>query len=114
MTDELTRAKNYLIQVQNADGGWGYGASNSTSPEPTIYAALALYRQEDKSKRAAVRGLNWLAAQTKPNGAIALPDQKDDHWSTLLHLLALAKLQMSAELQARLVEWVFNAKTQLA
>jgi hypothetical protein len=114
MTDELTRAKNYLIQVQNADGGWGYGASNNTSPEPTIYTALALYRSDDKSKRAAVRGLNWLVAQTKSNGAIALPEQKDDHWSTLLHLFALAKMQTSVDLQARIVEWVFNSKSQIA
>jgi len=118
MTEELTRAKNYLIQVQNADGGWGYGPSNNTSPEPTIYASLALGRDDGKSKRAALRGLDWLASQTKPNGAIALPGQvqnpKDDHWTSLLHLFALARLQMSPELQGKLIEWAVNAKSQIA
>jgi len=114
MIDELTRAKEYLIQVQNADGGWGYGPSNSTSPEPTIYAAIALSRDDGKSKRAALRGFGWLAAQTKPNGAIALPGQKDDHWTSLLHLFALSKMQIAADLQGRLIDWAFTVKSQIA
>ena len=113
-TDESTRAKDYLIQVQNADGGWGYGPSNNSSPEPTIYAALALGRDDGKSKRASLRGLGWLATQTKPNGAIALPGQHDDHWTSLLYLMALAKLNVSPDLQGRLVDWTFNAHSQIA
>jgi len=114
MTDELTRAKNYLIQVQNADGGWSYVATNSTSPEPTIYAAVAMGRDEGKPKRAALRAFDWLASQTKPNGAISLPGQKDDHWTSLLHLFALSKIKISADLQARLIDWAFTVKTQIA
>src|SRR5258708_40229068 len=112
MIDELTRAKNYLIQVQNADGGWSYVASNSTSPEPTIYTGMALGRDDGKSKRAALRAFDWLASQTKPNGAIALPGQKDDHWTSLLHLFALSKMNISADLQSRLIDWAFTVKSQ--
>ncbi|HZS48054.1 MAG TPA: prenyltransferase/squalene oxidase repeat-containing protein [Blastocatellia bacterium] len=108
MTDTTTNAKNYLIQSQNADGGWAYLPGRESSPEPTIYATLAIWSDEGKSKRAALRGLDWLAANCTSNGALRIPGHVEDHWTSLLYLIALIKLKQNPTMQATVREWALK------
>jgi len=111
MTNAATAAKQFLIDSQNADGGWGYIPSNSSTPEPTIYAAMALWGDEGKPKRAARRALDLLASQCITTGALRLERHPEDHWATLLYLLALSKLNQDSTLKDRVTGWSLKSES---
>jgi hypothetical protein len=113
MNKELEKALTYLLQTQNQDGGWSYYTGKNSSLEPTIYSVLALAKSGTEGERAAQRGLDWLASQTKSNGALSLPGQKDDHWTTLLYLIPLVQLKAPQDQITKVTNWIleFQSKT---
>jgi hypothetical protein len=113
MTKEIDKAQKYLLENQNKDGGWGYYSGKNSSPEPTIYSILALCKGSTECTQAAQKGLDWLAGQTKPNGALSLPGQKDDHWTTLLYLIPLTKLKSSTKDDIeKVTQWAFQYQSK--
>jgi len=109
--NRVDKAKKYLTLVQNSDGGWGYYPGISSSLEPTIYAALALYSNGKRLDGSARRAFDWLATQQKSNGALSLPGQTEDHWSTLLYLLALVHTGEPTSIYEKVVEWALNYRS---
>ncbi|MBM4457250.1 MAG: hypothetical protein FJ011_05700 [Chloroflexi bacterium] len=81
----------FLARAQNADGGWGYGAGESSTVEATAAVVLALARH---NPAAAVRqrGLAWLAAAQHADGGWGLArDDPESGWTTAWGVLALMR-----------------------
>lgn len=77
-----------LVQLQNPDGGWGYGSSVSWT-EPTACAALALLPEERNSTAAAVA---WLKSMQRPDGGWPPTAAVDcSTWVTAPATLALSR-----------------------
>jgi hypothetical protein len=82
----------FLLEAQNADGGWGYRPGQRSAVEPAGWALLAL---EDRVGRNAFgqairRGLDWLRAVQLPDGSWpAYAGQAEGCWTTALAGLAL-------------------------
>lgn len=89
--DDISSACEWLIEVQNPDGGWAFsGLPDGSLPsdaDDTALATLALLRfqgrsvlsQERRYAEAVTRGLNWLRTQQEKNGSWAtyIPGQGD-------------------------------------
>lgn len=60
------RAEQFLLQVQNPDGGWGAAAGVASSIEETAVAisAIAAAGSSPAARAAAYRGADWLAGKT--------------------------------------------------
>lgn len=71
---ELSAARlEFLLEHQNADGGWGYFPGGQSWLEPTVYAALALYGlRDDAVGRAWALIRNWQNPDGgwRPNAAV--------------------------------------------
>jgi squalene-hopene/tetraprenyl-beta-curcumene cyclase len=72
-TDEARRGVNYLLSVQNVDGGWGGAKDTPSSVEETALAAEILLDFAPADSRAAVdRGLDYLIRRVE-NGTFTEP-----------------------------------------
>ena len=79
-------------ELQNADGGWGYGLASSWT-EPTAYAVMAL--AAEGSDAAARRGGDWLASRQRSDGG--WPPQPAVEQSTWVTALAMLVPERCAE-----------------
>ncbi|QVL32791.1 DUF362 domain-containing protein [Telmatocola sphagniphila] len=84
---EASQALDRLVQLQNANGGWGYGPGLYVHPEPTCYALLALNTQEGKYREAITKGRASLATHRSPEGAYRLEQGRPQaFWPTAIAL----------------------------
>jgi squalene-hopene/tetraprenyl-beta-curcumene cyclase len=74
----VSRASDWLIEVQRPDGGWGedeesyadapHGRFSESTPSQTAWAVLALMAAGRTEHQAVQRGIAWLAATQKADG----------------------------------------------
>lgn len=82
----MTRS-DQLLDLQNPDGGWSYGAGGSWT-EPTCYAILALAAAGPAKGEPLRRAAQWLAARQRSDGGWAPRDAiPQSTWVTSLVLL---------------------------
>jgi squalene-hopene/tetraprenyl-beta-curcumene cyclase len=67
-SEQAQRGIAWLLQAQNADGGWGGRAGIASSIEETALAAEMLLDAGAGAARAAERGLTWLVEQVEAGG----------------------------------------------
>lgn len=99
----IDEAIKFLETSRNADAGWPYLSKSDSAPEPTCYAALALYSC-GKPDGTEVRTISWIAAHAE--GASGLSETQ---WTKSLSLLALGRLQARQEIRSRLVQLLLTA-----
>lgn len=103
---EMQRARDFLDQAQNGDGGWGYRLDSASITEPT---ALALIAQP--SPAVAEKGVAWLLATQKEDGGWGMNAADDaSNWLTAWAVRALLKTATEASLSAARagVDWLLN------
>ena len=81
---EVRKGVDWLVKIQNSDGGWGEDGSSykldykgyepaPSTPAQTAWALLGLHSAGDRSG-AAGRGLDWLARNQLPDGSWDEPE----------------------------------------
>ncbi|HEX3784024.1 MAG TPA: prenyltransferase/squalene oxidase repeat-containing protein [Pseudonocardiaceae bacterium] len=69
------KAIDYLVRVQNEDGGWGHQPDDHSDPISTAYAVIALSRAATRGAPLA-RALDYLVSAQRPDGGyLSRPDQ---------------------------------------
>ncbi len=99
----------FLLEAQNADGGWGYQPTKRSAVEPTAWALLALDDLTDSptGERAIRRGVHWLRASQHPDGSWpAFPGQSEGSWITALACLALREHLEAQHALRKGLEWL--------
>jgi hypothetical protein len=73
------RARDFLTETQNNDGGWGYRVGNGSVTEPTALAVIV-----KPSQSAWEKGLTWLLRAQRDDGGWGI-SQTDDgsNWQTV-------------------------------
>lgn len=83
--DLVRDARQRLVRTQGESGGWGFRPGQPATTECTALAVMAL-----REGPAADRGLDWLRARQRPDGAWPMSDQvPDPSWMSSLAVLAL-------------------------
>jgi hypothetical protein len=94
-----------LLELQNQDGGWSYGAGGSWT-EPTCYALLALSAAGQGTGNPARRAVEWLAGRQRSDGGWSPRDGvPDSTWVTALPLL-LPGGAIPPGAAARAIDWL--------
>lgn len=97
----------FLIQMQNADGGWPYLKGGSWT-EPSVYATLALLAAGEKA--AARRGIDWLARTARPDGGWASrPGVGDSSWVTAL-AASIPEEHLGETAHRRAIQWLLGTR----
>jgi len=102
------RAEQFLLQSQNADGGWGYRIDRMSYVEPTAAALLALADSPSRIlSEAEGRGKNFLLSLQQPDGGwgIAAMDSESG-WMTAWAVTALANFADARDAVARGAAWL--------
>ena len=95
----MLHANQFLSQLQNADGGWGYRKGGMSYVEPTAAVILALSDENARN-----RARNFLSANQHADGGWGIGAiDNESGWMTAWAVLALAD---SSEVVARGVEWL--------
>lgn len=82
----IASAKNFILQNQNGDGGWGYSVGGGSDSNDTAAALMALVESGQSSSDASVqKGLNFLHGLQAPGGGMRFaggltPDGASDSW----------------------------------
>ena len=103
----------FLLQSQNADGGWGYHPGASSAVEPTAWSLLALAKFDPQIPEVE-RGARWLlGCQNRDGSWPSRPETLDGCWLTPLAGLALVALKApGAETAVRnAAEWTCQSHT---
>jgi hypothetical protein len=81
----------FLLELQNADGGWPSQRGRSSNTEATAFAVLALREHgTGAATRAGERGLRWLSDRQRPDGSWAFSGPVPEaSWATGVATLAL-------------------------
>ena len=98
-----------LIELRNADGGWGTTAARPSGTEPTALACMAMAATD----RAAGAGAaaSWLVARQRPDGAWPVVEGvPEPGWATSLAALALLDRTETAAAAHRAVEWLIGER----
>ncbi|HEV2387843.1 MAG TPA: prenyltransferase/squalene oxidase repeat-containing protein [Candidatus Acidoferrales bacterium] len=102
----------FLLQAQNADGGWGYRPRQASATEPTAWCLLALAKAGG-AVAALERGRNWLAAAQQAVGSWPTrPETVQGNWVTALAGLALGAAGGPREAVARAANWVCGSQSR--
>ena len=101
----------FLLEAQNADGGWGYRCGAQSSVEPTSWVLLALLGiQPGIQPVASQAGVRWLRECQLPDGSWpSFAGQPQGCWATAPASLALYAYGDSLDHVARGLQWL--AKT---
>jgi len=100
----------FLLEAQNADGGWGYRRDGQSSVEPTSWALLALLGTPCAVQPAAgEKGLRWLRDSQLQDGSWpSFVGQPQGCWTTAPASLALYVGGDSPDLVACGLQWLVN------
>jgi len=98
----------FLLEAQNADGGWGYFPGKRSWLEPTAYAMLAL-DGDGQAQSALERAWKAVRSWQLPNGAWrGGPQVLEPHWTTALAVtLHVARRQFDEPFRAG-VGWLLQ------
>src|SRR6185312_14662076 len=97
----------FLLEKQNADGGWPYLRGGSWT-EPTVYAILALLSSGEKEQSA--RGINWIRrTQLADGGWASRPGTGDSSWVTALAAL-LPPGCLTDAAHSKAIEWLMPVR----
>jgi hypothetical protein len=105
----MQRARDFLDETQNHDGGWGYRVGSSSVTEPTALAVIA------RSSQAAWEGgVAWLLSTQRDDGGWGLNAQDDASnwlalWATRALLIAATEDALLAA--GRGVDWLLELPT---
>lgn len=104
----------FLLDSQNADGGWGYHPGSRSAVEPSCLALLALPADSHSGHAGGAepmaRGLRWLCSQQLADGSwAAFPGQLQGCWVTSLACLVLSAEEHTAGSVARGVRWLCDS-----
>jgi hypothetical protein len=98
-----------LLELQNADGGFGARAGLPSSTEATALAAFALGHEAPDAAPAARRAVAWLRAGQLPDGGWpSAPGIDGGSWTTSLAVLALARAEPRGEEATRGGRWLLG------
>jgi hypothetical protein len=107
----ITSGVSFLLTGQNPDGGWGYGAQQSSAVEPTAAVLLAL-RETPSGDQTRRRAMAWLrGAQHRDGGWGLNSDDTESAWQTAWAVLALAKVGEAGNFLNRGTKWLLDVKT---
>ena len=99
----------FLVEMQNADGGWGYQRGTRSAVEPTAWALLAL-KSQNVSEAALDGGMRWLHRAQLPEGSWpAFAGQGHGCWVTAPACLALSLCGDSSECVAQGLRWLCDS-----
>jgi hypothetical protein len=97
----------FLLNKQNADGGWPYRNGGSWT-EPTVYAALALLAAGETAS--AKRGIHWILRTARPDGGwSARPGAGESSWVTALAAL-IPEEYFGETAHQKTVEWLLGTR----
>ncbi len=103
----MSRATDFLLQSQNADGGWGYHVGGMSYVEPTATAMLALKNAERKDSRQRARDFLLSIQQRDGGWGIGAMDAESG-WMTAWAALALVDFPEASNAVARGAAWLIN------
>src|SRR5215472_12228886 len=100
----------FLVEMQNADGGWGYNWGTRSAVEPTAWALLALWSQK-VSESALDEAKGWLRRAQSPEGSWPVfVGQGHGCWVTAPACLALSVCDDSSASVAQGVRWLCDSR----
>jgi hypothetical protein len=106
MLRAMERARDFLDETQNSDGGWGYRVGNSSVTEPTALALMAR-----PSQAAWEQGWRWLLDTQRDDGGWGMNLLDDaSNWLTMWAVWALLNAATVESLSAAQqgVDWVLD------
>ncbi len=100
----MSNPETFLLQSQNADGGWGYRVGGTSFVEPTAAVLLALRGRNDAAES---RARAWLLSLQRTDGGwgIAVADDESG-WMTAWAVRALADFAPARDAVARGAQWL--------
>ena len=99
----------FLLNAQNADGGWGFHPKSESRAEPTCWALQALRESSTAPTEAVARGVQYLrAAQLGDGSWPSTPEERTGCWVTALCCWALQGTPDSAASLMAGLRWVCN------
>jgi hypothetical protein len=105
-------AKQYLLEGQNADGGWGTQPGKASNVEATSFALLALGTLRERSlSHSLERGQDWLRQVQRPAGGFPyMAHLREGSWASPLAVIALSFFDPDHSAVLRGVEWVLRRR----
>jgi hypothetical protein len=102
----LDRRVRFLLETQNADGGWGYFPCKRSWLEPTAYAMLALDSRPEATP-ALERAWTLVQSWQSPDGSWRpAADVEQPHWATALCVTLQRVRQMRDSRFVKAVDWL--------
>ncbi len=102
----MASALDFLLQTQNADGGWGYRAGGMSYVEPTAAVLLALKSGTEQS-----RARDYLLSIQRADGGWGIAAMDDESgWMTAWAVLALAPFPGAGDAVARAAQWLIDTE----
>jgi Squalene-hopene cyclase C-terminal domain len=99
----------FLLNAQNADGGWGFHPKSESRAEPTCWALQALRESSTASTKAVARGVQFLrTAQLSDGSWPSTPEERTGCWVTALCCWVLQGTPDSAAALMAGLGWVCN------
>src|ERR1700683_5386403 len=99
----------FLLNAQNADGGWGFHPKSGSSAEPTCWALQGVRESSPASTKAGAPRVQYLrAAQLRDGSWPSTPEERTGCWVTALCCWALQGTPDSAAALTAGLGWVCN------
>jgi hypothetical protein len=102
----------FLLRVQNADGGWGYFPAKQSWMEPTVYALLALQGRPEGRAATERAGRLLLSWQTPDGSWRPGVSVQEGTWVTALGVLAACGFNSLEGAQTRGIGWLMDMSGQ--
>jgi hypothetical protein len=99
----------FLLNAQNADGGWGFKPGAASRAESTAWALIALTESEvtPAQREAAFRAMNFLRESQLADGSWpASPELREGSWVTSVAGLSLARQDTFTEQLNKAAAWL--------
>jgi hypothetical protein len=101
---------NFLLSVQNKDGGWGYGPQQDSAVEPTSAALLAI-REFSPDAHALQAGTAWLRSAQHGDGGWGFNSSDlESAWQTAWAVLALRMSAEARDISDKGIKWLLSTK----